>query len=299
MSAQLSSKTSVQVGLIAKALPCAPLWVAQRADIFARKGLDVTFKLLGSGDAVTDAIRSGEVRFGLTTPEGAINDQAGGGNQRILGALTNQLPFKLIGLAPHTTISALRGGRIGVSSMTEGTVHVLRAMLASHGLKYPDDYRMDVVGTHIDRWELLQAGQIDAGLQITPYDHIAIEAGYSDLGSPADYIPEFAFVVISADSVWCSENEKITTDFVDGLREGAAIIYDDRPTAVQMVSEETGVDPRLIGQSLNDLTGLQMMPRDLKVTRSALAAVVDTMREEVTGALGDFEQVVDHSYLDA
>jgi hypothetical protein len=91
--------------------------------------------------------------------------------------------------------------------------------------------------------------------------------------------PEFAFNVISADSGRCARNRQSTIEFLHGLREGAALIYDDRVTAVVLVSEETGIDERLIGLSLNDLTEQATMPRDLKITRSALAAVVETMQD--------------------
>ena len=57
-------------------------------------------------------------------------------------------------------------------------------MLATVGLNHPADYLLAVVGTHPPRWELLQQGTTDAGLQSRPYDQIAIEAGFSDLGDP-------------------------------------------------------------------------------------------------------------------
>ena len=59
--------------------------------------------------------------------------------------------------------------------------------------------------------------------------------------------------------------------------EGAALIYDDRVTAVVFVSEETGINERRIGLSLNDVTGQATMPRDLTA---------------------EFDWVVDRSYLD-
>jgi hypothetical protein len=37
----MPGSTSINVGLIAKALPCAPLWIAQRAGLLAGRGLDV------------------------------------------------------------------------------------------------------------------------------------------------------------------------------------------------------------------------------------------------------------------
>jgi hypothetical protein len=110
-------------------------------------------------------------------------------------------------------------------------------------------------------WPGFHGGLFQRGKR--PYDHIAIEAG---------------------------------------LREGAALIYDDRVTAVVFVSEETGIDERLIGLSLNDRTEQATMPRDLRITRSALAAVIETMQDDNAGRTrltGEFDRVVDHSYLDA
>jgi ABC-type nitrate/sulfonate/bicarbonate transport system substrate-binding protein len=287
----------ITVGLIAKALPCAPLWVAQRAGFFDELDLRVTQQILGSGDAVTEGIRAGDVQIGLTTPEGAIGDQLDGGSIRIISGLDNQLPFKLIGSRGHDDIESLRGGRIGVSSMKEGTVHVLKTMLARHGLTYPDDYRLDVVGTHVDRWALLQTGEIDAGLQITPYDVIAEQAGYPDLGAPSAYIPEFAFIVASADTRWCAKNRKAVVDFLTGIRRGADVVFDDSARAAGYVAEETGLEVDLVRTALEDLTAKSMLPRDLRATEGALAAVIDSMRaagEDVPGS--DPQTFVDDEY---
>jgi hypothetical protein len=37
-------------------------------------------------------------------------------------------------------------------------------LLAARGLEYPRDYRMRAVGPIPARWEMLQSGEIDAGL---------------------------------------------------------------------------------------------------------------------------------------
>jgi len=294
----MPESTSINVGLIAKALPCAPLWIAQRAGLFAERGLDVRYELLGSGDAVTAALSDGRARFGLTTPEGALGDRALGGPLRILGALANQLPFRLIGARGRDTIASLRGGRVGVSSMTEGTVHVIQGMLARHGLRYPDDYRLDVVGTHVDRWELLQKGEIDAGLQITPWDLMAIDAGFPDLGAPSRYFPEWAFIVVTSDSGWYRQHPGETESFLGALREGAAVIYADRQRAAEMVAAETGIGTRLVAAALGDLAG-GMLPQDLRITPGAVASVVQGMADG--GAGGDLDlartTVVDDAFL--
>lgn len=294
----MSQLTKMNVGLIAKGLICAPLWVSQRAGLFAERGLDVSYEVFGSGDGVNAALREDRIQIGLNGPEGALLDRLNGGSLRIVAGISNQLPFKLIGARGRDTIESLRGGRIGVSSMSEGTVHVVQSMLAHNGLDYPADYSFEVVGTHITRWDLLQKGTIDASLQLSPYDYIAIEAGFPNLGAPSDYIPAFAFAVATADARWSSEHPAEIRRFLDGFRAGVDVIYDDPASAIDIVVEETGEKPRFVAKSIEDLTSTGMMPRDLRATRDGLAAVVDAMEPEQTTALfAALTEVLDERYL--
>ena len=101
----------------------------------------------------------------------------------------------MIALARHKTFDDLRGGRIGTSSLTEGTRHVAERMLAAHGLAYPADYDFALEGSHVERWKALQAGTIDAALQMIPYDAMAVNAGFTDLGPVTE---EFALSAVCA-----------------------------------------------------------------------------------------------------
>jgi len=294
----MSEPKKITVGMVAKALPCAPLWIAQHSGMFTERNLDVSYEALGSGDLVTEALRDGRFEIALTTPEGTISDRRAGGTLTIIAGLTNQLPFKLIGSASHHTIESLRGGRIGVSSINEGTIHVVKTMLARNGLNYPDDYTFDVVGTHVTRWDLLQKGEIDAGLQLTPYDHIAVDAGFPNLGDPADYIPEFAFIVAAADQRWCETYPDETRAFLDGLRSATDLLYNSPASVVDVVAQETDVEPRFVARCFDDLTTTGMLPRDLKATRRALEAVAESMTSgDASGLIATLADVVDETYL--
>ena len=68
-------------------------------------------------------------------------------------------------------------------------------MLAAHGLTYPADYDFALEGSHVERWKALQAGTIDAALQMIPYDFMAVEAGFTDLGPVTE---EFALNAVCA-----------------------------------------------------------------------------------------------------
>ena len=62
----------VEVGLIAPAFTFLPLFAAARRGFFERYGIDCRYGFLGSGDAVTEALRGGGVQFAPTTPEGTL-----------------------------------------------------------------------------------------------------------------------------------------------------------------------------------------------------------------------------------
>jgi ABC-type nitrate/sulfonate/bicarbonate transport system substrate-binding protein len=286
----------IDVSLIAPAFTFVPLFAAKRRGFFERRGVDCVYEYLGSGDAVTDALRTGRIQLAPSTPEGALADRAAGGTLVVLGGLTNRLPFRLIGLPQHTNLEALRGGTIGVSSLTEGTVSVIEAMLAAAGLHQPDDYTLEVVGAHPRRWELLQHGAIDAALQLTPFDRIAIEGGFSDLGDPSDLYPEFAFSVVAADAGWAAANHELTVEILRGLLDATQWLYEDVSGGAQVLVEETGVEHRLAELSLLELVQRAVIPRDLEPSREGLDVVLRIMHDN--GRLSDGAPLDPEAYLD-
>ena len=102
----------------------------------------------------------------------------------------NRLPLTLVAQPRFKRIADLKGAKLGTSSLTEGTAIYTMEMLARHGLHYPGDYEFAVVGVHPARWKALQEGTIDAAVQPIPFDFMALDAGYSNLGNVGDYIPE-------------------------------------------------------------------------------------------------------------
>ena len=136
----------ITVGVVAPAYVNVPLWVAQRRGFLAARGLHATERILGTTHGVTGALRNGEVDIALTAPEGSIADAVAGGPLRVVAGLIDRPPLSMIALPAHRTFSDLRGGRIGTSSLTEGTRHVAEAMLAAHGLTLSGRLRLRARG---------------------------------------------------------------------------------------------------------------------------------------------------------
>jgi NitT/TauT family transport system substrate-binding protein len=263
----------ITVGVVAPAYVNLPLWVAQQRGILERHGLRATEQVLGTTHGVTNALRDGAVDIALTAPEGSIADAVAGGPLRVVAGLTDRPPLTMIALPAHRTFSDLRGGRIGTSSLTEGTRHVAQRMLAAHGLAYPGDYEWALEGSHIERWKALQAGTIDAALQMIPYDAMAADAGYTSLGPVTE---DFA---LNAACINTSFSERgVVSRFLRALSEAADWFRGNIEESASIAAAHTAVEPRYALRACQALAADGVIPRDLRPGRAALAAAVEALR---------------------
>ena len=152
-----------------------PIWIASDAGLFAEEGLEVAIDHIEGVDEVTDRLHQGLAHLVYGISEHVVLDHEAGGAQQIIGGNVNRLPFSLISRNSIRTIADLRGKTIGVSSIEAGSSSLIIELLKQAGLSYPEDYRMDAVGPILARWEQLQSGGIDAGLQGAPLNYIAMD----------------------------------------------------------------------------------------------------------------------------
>jgi ABC-type nitrate/sulfonate/bicarbonate transport system substrate-binding protein len=286
----------ITVGVVAPAYANVPLWVAQQRGLLERRGLRATEQILGTTHGVTKALRDGAVDIALSSPEGSIADATSGGPLRVLAGLTDRPPLSMIAIPKHRTFDDLRGGRIGTSSLTEGTRHVAERMLAAHGLSYPADYDFALEGSHVERWKALQAGTIDAALQMIPYDDIATNAGFTDLGPVTE---EFAFngvcVCLPAERAW-------VTAFLDALAEAAHWFRENIEASAVIAADRTSMEPRYALAACRKLAADGVIPPGLRSAPGALAAAIGALRS--SGLIPPAETgpdpvaaAVDYSYL--
>src|SRR5690349_7920945 len=238
----------ITVGVVAPAYVNVPLWIAQERGFLERRDLAATERICGTTHAVA------------------------GGPLRVVAALTDRPPLSMIALPRHHTFEDLRGGRIGTSSLTEGTRHVAERMLAAHGLTYPADYDFALEGSHVERWKALQAGTIDAALQMIPYDQMAVEAGFTDLGPVTE---EFALnavcVAIEAGRVWLSS-------FLRALAGATEWFRGHVEESAQIAALRTSIELRYALRACEVLAADGVIPRDLRSSPGALAAVTGALR---------------------
>ena len=262
-----STPVTVQVGMVAPAVMNVPLWAAQDAGEFERRGLLVQSRIIGSTEGTTDALLAGGIDVAFGTADPALTDPD---RVRILAGLVDRPPLSLVCRLGLTSFADLRGKSVGTTSLREGTVQLVRAMLGEHDLHYPGDYSFILAGAHPQRWQALQDATIDAAMQLMPFDFIAEDAGYPVLGRAEDVVPEFAFSSACVRVDWTGDGADVAETFRDALLAGEQIVRTDRERAAAIIAEHTHISLDYARRSVHRLVDDGVMPVGLVHSDAAL-----------------------------
>jgi ABC-type nitrate/sulfonate/bicarbonate transport system substrate-binding protein len=292
----------IKVTMVAPAYPYYPVWVAEERGYFNRHGISSEIEITGATDKVTASLASGNAQIGMVTPEGVIGDAARGGRLRLIAGNANKAPLSLIGIKSIKKIEDLKGKRVGTSSLKEGTAILVQRMLEAHGLNYPGDYEFALVGAHPQRWEHLQGGTIEAGLQLTPYDYIAEEAGFTNLGAASDYVPDYAFLAIALNLDWGERNRDVAVRCLRAMREAVHWTASHIGEAASILERRANSTNAHARRALTEMFDAKVSPIDLKIDRKAIEVVFDNMHRfglvEADVPLS-YDACVDESFLHA
>lgn len=267
----------IRVGLVAPAVVNLPLWAAEDDDEFARRGITLASVIIGSTQGTTDALLNGDIDVAFGSPDAAITDP---GRVEILAGLVDRPPLSLVAQPSLTTFDQLRGKRFGTTSMREGTVQLIQAMLAEHGLAYPGDYTFVMAGAHPQRWQALQEGSIDAAMQLMPFDYLAEAAGFTILGRAEDVTPNFAFS--SALALRVSDDD-LKNEMRSALIAGETIARNDQDRATASIMKRVPVDAATARRCVVRLIDDGAMPHSLVHSAEAIErtrqAIADLSRD--------------------
>jgi ABC-type nitrate/sulfonate/bicarbonate transport system substrate-binding protein len=153
----------------------------------------------------------------------------------------------------------------------------MERMMAAHGLHQPGDFQFVLAGAHPQRWEALKAGTLDAAIQLVPFNYVAEEAGFPNLGDVDDYVPDFLFCAVCTRLSWAQAHPKQLTGLLRAFRRGAEVLYGDPEAAAATIAGDTQGNPDHARRACRDLVTKKAIPKDLTITSAAFAATVDAM----------------------
>lgn len=298
---ELANSDPLKVAIVSRTVFYVPAWIAERKGFFSDEGLAVDLKVYNNAEAIDADLRAGRAQISISTPESVVGDVYRGGSLRIIAGNAEKPPHFIITKKSIASIKQLKGARIGVLSLKEGTTYLVRRVAETAGLK-PDDYELVAVGGAPTRWRLLKEGRIDAGLQPFPLSYEAEAAGFNNLGPVLHFVPHYQFTSVNVDSNWAVPHVTEVAAFLRALQRGLTYAEANPDEASAIVALELRTSAELARRALDDTRRLKILSSDLSVSSAGLEAVFDALRSaELVPANSTFQfsKIVDQRYLEA
>jgi ABC-type nitrate/sulfonate/bicarbonate transport system substrate-binding protein len=267
----------IEIGIVVPAVIYAPVWLAEKYGFLRDEGIVVRLRSFGSTDGTTAALRDGVVPVTIGSPEGSVANALDGGDLRLIAGFVNRPPLSMIAQPRYRAMADLRGAKLGTTSLKEGTCHLMQRMMAAHGMHPPADFQFVMAGAHPQRWEALKAGTLDAAIQLVPFNYIAEESGFPNLGDVDSYVPDFLFCAVCTRMSWAAANPDRVIGLLRALRRGVAALYEDPVGAAAIVLDQLNMRPEHARRACQEFVTKTVIPRDLAISPEAFAATLDAM----------------------
>lgn len=252
-----------------------PVWIGVDQGLFRDEGIDLAVELHEGVDEVTNRLANGTVQLAFGITEHVILDAESGGESEIIGGNVNRLPFSLIAGKGINGFADMRGKVVGVSSLEAGSSSLVMRLFEAHGLHHPDDYTIKAVGPILARWEKLQSGEIQAGLQGAPLNYIATDAGYPTLADPRSTFPDFQFTSLHVLAPWAAANRDLVVRFMRAFIRAHEWFYAERDGAAAIAMRETGVARHYADRAWDEYVAAEIFPRDGDASDAAVQALIE------------------------
>jgi len=274
----------------------APLYVAQDAGIFRKHGLRLELVFIAGGSLSTQALIGKSLDLLQTGGPPFLNAYLRGARLKIIGGVTNILPYVLITSTRITSAEQLRGKKIGISRFGSNTDYVVRFALGILGLT-PADVTVLQVGGSQSRLVALKAGTIDATV-LSPEE--AMAAQKLGLNPLLDFVAkgvEFPHVNIVAREEYLQEQAPLVKRFMAAYLEAIRFFKTHKEEAVRKMMVLSRLHDREIAEKAFDVYSVSL-PDDGRPTIKGLETVLADFAKEDPKAKGlTVAQVVDLSFL--
>lgn len=215
--------------------------IAQAQQYFKQEGLTVEPVFLGTSGAVLQALASGKVDLGMSTPDIVLEAIDKGQQVKMVYNWTTKTVTQ-IGVLPDSPIHSigdLEGKTIGVQELSSGPTQLIKAAAVDAGLDPATDLKFVAVGTGAPALDALERHRVDA---LVTYDTLfaAMTAGTGrsirliSLEGVEDLFSS-SFV---ASTDWIEENKDVVAGFGRAWAEASVFALANPEAGVRMMFEE-------------------------------------------------------------
>jgi NitT/TauT family transport system substrate-binding protein len=295
-----ASADAVRAGYSTKTVLSLHFFVAEKKGFFAAENLKVELIHMGSSTLNLQALISNEIHFSNIAPDGVIMFNEKGGNLKVVAGNVNAAPFTIVGAKPIKKVEDLRGGKIGVSSLTGGATTLLLEYLRGKRLFYPHDFALIVIGGGTPaRLLALENGAVSATVLSIPISDMAIDKQFNRLGDVIEAVPRFQFSAINVNPAWAEKNRSTVVKFLKAHVRSLRWFHDHPDEAAALYTKEMTVRQPYARKAVDFLTKNNIFPGDGSVTMEGMKSSIEILAKAgvLSPPLPSPEKYLDLSYI--
>ncbi len=257
-----------------------PIWVAEEKGFFASRGISVSLTpTTGSVMQLTGLI-DGKWDIAMTAYDNVVAYAVGQGEAPV-GAHPELFAFmgvdngslSVVTVPEVKSVAALKGRSVTVDALTTGYAFVLFDLLKRGGLK-PGDYKVDIVGGVLQRWQDLHEKKHDGTLLLTPFEVVAKAEGFNQVVRAINVYHRYQGLVGAARRPWAKDNREKVVAYIRGFSQAVDWLYDPR-------NREEGI--AILRKNLPQMSP-EVAAESYKVLFDAKTGFTHKVKFDVTGA---------------
>ncbi len=273
----------IKLGSISNTAQGWALYVAIDKGYFKEENLKLRRFIVRSVSKAMQALSSNstDLLFPAST-SGIIRAQVKKAPITIIGGGFSKALYDLIAGAKYKKVEDLKGTTTGVINVTSGSTILLKKVLAAHGLHYPKDFDMLVVGGTPDRFAAVKSGGVSAAMVTPPTSFKALEAGLNVLANIGNYLPDYQFNAIGANTNWLKANRDVAVGFLTGMIKGQRFINDpkNKEETIDILVKFNKIKRKYAQMSYKMIVeDLKPMPTDASVSTKATNVLIKVLVE--------------------
>jgi ABC-type nitrate/sulfonate/bicarbonate transport system substrate-binding protein len=270
--------------------------MAKETGIYSKNGLDVQL-IRATGNVAVMALLSGEVGVGVMGGASVVASNLNGSDGVMIAAGQVTTDYVLVTHPKIKTAEQLKGGILGVSSLSGSSISASRFALRKLGLNADKDVSIIVVGGTPDRLTALQTGRIQATLLSPPTSIVAEKEGFNLLTDVAG-LP-FPYNSIATTRRFIRDNQETVRKYIKSHIEAVHRLKTDRETGIKVLTKYLRRGERdLMEKSYDVSVADNILPRKQYPALPAIKTVLDMLVERTPKArTAKPEDFVDASFI--
>ncbi len=274
----------------------APLYLGNDAGIFKQQGLNLEMVFIPGGSLSLQALIGRSLDLLLTGGPPVANAYLQGAKIKIIGGVTNLLPYTFVVATGLRTAEQVKGRKIGISRFGSNTDYVVRLALDQLGLSAAQVQIIQVGGSQA-RLVALKSGAIQATVLSPEEAMVAQKMGFSVLLDFIEKGIEFPHVNVVARDDYLETQAQTVRTFMRTYVESVRYYKTHRGEAIKKIMELSKLPERQMAETVYE-GSLRATPDDGKPTVKGMEVVLDSLAKENPKAKSlTVQQLLDLKFL--